>query len=385
MLDGAAVLKQSIQHVSKKSKKYFNFDMIAVTHDEDVADYCRDRLRDIGYKIVNKPSPVALHEIRNKKYADLIKGSGCCGEKEFLKLYGYNMTEYSIVVQLDLDTLILRPFDELFDAMLTDGTLYPESELANSPRTIVTSPSINGSAPTVVNAFFTRDYSSNVQYKDPEDLSPPNRIQIQGGMLILRPNPAVLDEFIGIIKEGDFLPGRGWGPEGWGGSRVGSGASDRFQGIVSFYYSGLHPNTGVDLHPCYYYSNAAPPRSKSGRCTTTESTCEDCRRTNFSDVFSFHFGGCLKPWECPFPDAVYDPFQDRGDACLLYHHAWHRTRYEFEKSHSSIAPSFNQTPDWYNVTDYYFGHCHLDDDEEFGYKYAPIDRSLFTSELKEIL
>ena len=43
--------------------------------------------------------------------------SGCCGDKEFLKLYSYTLVDYPIVVQLDLDSLIVQPLDDLFDAM----------------------------------------------------------------------------------------------------------------------------------------------------------------------------------------------------------------------------------------------------------------------------
>ena len=43
---------------------------------------------------------------------------GCCGEKEYLKLYAYALSEFPIVVHLNLHSLVLRPMEDLFHAML---------------------------------------------------------------------------------------------------------------------------------------------------------------------------------------------------------------------------------------------------------------------------
>ena len=39
------------------------------------------------------------------------------GEKEYLKLYSYLLLDYPVVVHLDLDTLVLKPMDDVFDIM----------------------------------------------------------------------------------------------------------------------------------------------------------------------------------------------------------------------------------------------------------------------------
>jgi alpha-N-acetylglucosamine transferase len=71
---------------------------------------------------------------------------GCCGEKEFLKLYSYTLTDYPIVVHLDLDSLVLQPFDDLFDSMLNgDNGALPVMH--------------NKSVPEKIHAFYTKDYN----------------------------------------------------------------------------------------------------------------------------------------------------------------------------------------------------------------------------------
>ena len=47
--------------------------------------------------------------------------SGCCGEEEYPKLYAYALSESPIMVHLNLDSLVLRPMDDLFHVMLGGG------------------------------------------------------------------------------------------------------------------------------------------------------------------------------------------------------------------------------------------------------------------------
>lgn len=390
LLDAAAVLKHSI-HLVTQSSRYPKMDMIALTHSSDVTPACRARFQELGYQVRSLPSPVSLEEIRNPDYARMIKGSGCCGEKEFLKLYGYNMTEYPIVVQLDLDMLLLRPLDDLIDAMLSPidmryqetalvpapvtsiGHVHPQTQ-SNGTNTVSTlSPTTTRTRPPI-HAFFVRDYNANLKYKQKNKVRPPQKLQIQGGFLVLRPDPSVLAEFIELIKTGDFQPLRGWTSEGWGGVLKGPGGSDRFQGIVSYFYSAIHPNTAVDLHPCYHDVNAGPPIGKSGKCATSQSQCEDCRETNFSKIYSVHFGGCRKPWDCIFTDSKDNPWGLRGPACLRMHHAWHKVRQDFQWTNRDPSPERQEAdqdrarnPE--NITDYYFGHCRPNAQSKSGYEY----------------
>ena len=88
--------------------------------------------------------------------AQLKESNGCCGEKELVKLEAYTLTDHPVVVHLDLDVVVLKPMDALFDMMLTkspvdwDTTnvpiMWPEKKL-----------------PEKVNAFFTRDCAYNIE------------------------------------------------------------------------------------------------------------------------------------------------------------------------------------------------------------------------------
>jgi len=355
LLDAAAVLKQSIQLSSRNS--HYKPHMIAFVHED--AEPCSSSLQALGYEIRPSPSPVSLEEIRNPDYAKIIRNSGCCGEKEFIKLYAYTLTDYPIVVQLDIDTLVLKQMDPLLDAML----------LPKRPIPSIMWPNTTGET---VHAFFTRDYNQNGK-KGPR--RPPNKIQVQGAFLIVRPNREVFEEYLQLIKNGQFVPGKGWGDQGWGGVQAGQGGSDRFQGIVSYYYSGLHPDTAVELNPCHFNQNAGKPRQRR-QCTTTkpEEDCEDCRLTNLSDIVSVHFGGCRKPWECPW-DGKKQPqrWSTRGEACKRFHREWHRVRRSLDGNHRMEEYTDEGTvdaPD--NITAYYYGHCVEDVKAKFGYRYIPM-------------
>jgi hypothetical protein len=229
------------------------------------------------------------------------------------------LTEYPVVVQLDIDTLILKPLDPLFDTLLQRTESSSSSAMKSLKDRYAMWTNQTTIEKTPVNAFFTRDYNSNLIYKQAHKMIPPHRLQVQGGFLVVRLNSSVLNEYVELIKTGDFVPFRGCTPQGWGGIRKGSGGSDRFQGLVSYFYSGIHPNDALELNHCYYNQNAGKPRV-NGKCTTGQENCEDCRTTNVSDIYSFHFGGCRKPWQCLFfgpkqPDA----WKSRGAACVKMH------------------------------------------------------------------
>ena len=62
------------------------------------------------------------------------------------------MTDYPIVVQLDLDSLVLQPFDDLFDSMLNNNGDNDNGAL----RLPVMH---NKSVPENIQAFYTKDYN----------------------------------------------------------------------------------------------------------------------------------------------------------------------------------------------------------------------------------
>lgn len=185
-----------------------------------------------------------------------------------------------MVVHLDLDTLVLKPLDDLFDVMLGKATDTSKLEVMWKDIPI----------PKQVNAFVTRDYNMvnpDTKYKP-----------VQGGFLVLRPSMETYKAFVDIIRVGDFREHGGWG------GKVGPFyGSMTFQGIIPYYYDYLHPGTAVELNRCVYNQMCDNPRDKrtvndivNGDCRTGETECEDCRSRALEDVVTAHFTLCQKPY-----------------------------------------------------------------------------------------
>jgi hypothetical protein len=357
--DGAAVLKHSI-HLSSirnpNSTSKYDYRLIAFIHPN--ATLCGSILERLGYQVDIRETPVDVTQIKNNSdMVSRVTKSGCCGEKEFLKLYSFTLLDYPVVVHLDLDTAILRPLDDLFDVML-----LPANATKHIPAAMWT--------PTVthpVNAFFSRDYpmiNPGRQVK---------KIGMQGGFFVVRPDQRFFDEFCSIIMSGQFYPG-----PGWGGPKLRYGGfygAAQIQGLVPYFYGHFHPNTSIELNRCYYNQMADSPfDKKKGVCFTGEAKCQDCRDTNIPDIYSVHYTLCQKPWWCPAPDHKWlseEIWQGRqGELCMKLHHEWHRVRNDLEQTWQISATSeygFANHSD--KVTRDSFGHCQKAKGGRFGYKY----------------
>lgn len=196
-MEGAAVLKYSIHQASihgNMGGKY-DYKMFAVYH-PDASD-CARELEDLGFKVFERQTPVKVEDIRGEVLRQKIENNGCCGSKELIKLEAYTFTDFPIVVHVDLDVLILKPLDILFDAMLEqsgDLTKYKDSLDVMWPGRPL---------PHKVNAFFTRDFGMIKYHRKYKP--------VQGGFLVLRPDNKVYKELVEIVKTGDFDERGGWG------------------------------------------------------------------------------------------------------------------------------------------------------------------------------
>lgn len=144
LVDGAAVLHQSIRLASRQSK--YGYKMIAFVHPD--AQGCVEALKNLGYEIQIRLTPFNETEIQSQDLRDAQRNS-CCGAKEYLKLYSYVLFEYPVVVHLDLDCLILKPLDDVFDLMLD-----PSFDRSRIPSMWLQPDEI----PEKVDFLFTRDY-----------------------------------------------------------------------------------------------------------------------------------------------------------------------------------------------------------------------------------
>jgi len=264
---------------------------------------------------------------------------------ELIKLEAYTLTDYPIVVHLDLDVLVLKPLDELFDMMMygsdhvepLKAIMWPEKEL-----------------PKQVDAFYTYDYNMVA-------ISKPHK-PVQGGFLVTRPSMEVYEEFRKIVLEGDFREGKGWG------GMIGPfhGAMT-FQGLIPYYYDILHPGKSIELNRCIYNQMCDNPRDQKtvndvvhGNCRIGTEECEDCRSRPLEDIVTTHFTLCQKPWGC-YPH-TQDTIQHR--LCRKLTREWYRIRSEMEKSwgRTGTGPGTHDTEN-------FFGYC----TKNFEKGYVPIE------------
>jgi hypothetical protein len=237
MTDAALVLRHSIHQTSSRvNVSHYDYKMYAIVHSQ--ATECSHLLHDAGFEIVIKDAPVQQQEIRGEFLRKRIHREWCCGHDEFIKLYAYTLPE-PIVVHLDVDFVIHQPMDEVFDALLYDkDSAIGKAARERIPRERPTDP-----FPDLPKAMMTRDWPQ---------VMPGRRAGYQAGFLVARTNPAVTDEVIEIIKEGNFVEGfqreNGWGGLGYGGF-VGAMA---MQGLMAYYYDIKAPNSWVELNQCRF-------------------------------------------------------------------------------------------------------------------------------------
>jgi hypothetical protein len=220
IMQGAAVLRHSVHLAhhhhnhhhhhrnnnsttssSSSSESKYDYEMIAIVHPAAI-DCPLEPLSKLGYTVLVRNTPFETENIRNGYFKSVVDGASCCGSKEYLKLYAYTLTMHDVAVVLDLDSVILKPLDGLFDALLLPPSSSSSSAVAAGagagagagaarPGVPVhrggdTGGDDNATTATtttsgVVEAFFTRDYNmideGNEMYAG-----------VQGGFLMVRPS-----------------------------------------------------------------------------------------------------------------------------------------------------------------------------------------------------
>ena len=340
---GAAVLAHSI-HLSSirnfaQSGSYYDYKLIVFVHPD--AQGCADIFKEFGYEIQIRDTPFQVADMKNSWLQKRIVKSGCCGEKEYLKLYSYVQFDYPVVVHLDLDSLILKPMDHLFDVMLGDKESIGMEGLESARKKI----SVMHDEPLPqsgsFDAYFTRDYNM---------VKPGHKhVGVQGGFLIVRPSQAAFDEYIQIVLEGNYNERSGWGKKGYGGYY----GAQQIQGICSYFYDDKHPGTGVELNKCYYNAMADPPRQKrSGRCRDGRQECQDCRDVPLEEIYSLHFTECHKPWICPRFGT-----SSGQDICQKFHGEWYRIREDLERVRALERQREYVQPNGGHMPEIFRGYC----------------------------
>jgi len=345
LLDMAAVLKHSIHLTSRQnSKSRYDYQMYAFLH-EDAKPQCQPLapvLTKLGYTVLWKPTPFSLDDISDDHafVKTKIQNQGCCGEREFLKLYTLGLVQHKIAVHLDLDSVLFKPMDHLYDAMLHPDDNDARHQVYEDQQPQEATGENKPNLPLEILSYFTRDYNmaiANIQ---------PSRVLMQGGFWIVRPNQTTLEDIVSLITNHADLYDKdcGWGGCALSSARLYGGAG--FQGVISYYYTYYMHNRGhnnkqgksstttthsdqpasfVELDRCYYNSMADKARKACFKEGSNDVVaCNHCNEVgDFSKIYGAHLTLCQKPRLC-------GPYHGE-QLCYRFQHAWHAIRADWER------------------------------------------------------
>lgn len=202
LVDAATVLAYSVYHHSARhpsSNSKYDFKLYAIVHKQ--AESCSGTLRDLGFEILLRDPPVTLEEMSSASLRKHAPRAWCCGEAEFIKLYAYTLLEHDIVVHLDIDFLITKPMDDLYDSMLLD----PHSAEGQAARSKIPLERPTDPWPDNIEAFVTRDWGQVIPGRKPG---------FQAGFVVLRPSISIFEQVLDTIRQTDYDGGysheNGW-------------------------------------------------------------------------------------------------------------------------------------------------------------------------------
>lgn len=187
--DGSIVLRHSIHQNSVRnpaSGSKYDYEMYAIIHEK--ASACAPILEDVGFKVLIKDPPVVKSDIRGDYLRKTIHKEVCCGADEFVKLHAYTIPA-PLVVHLDIDFIVKKPMDAVFDAIL-GGNETSRSMVEREDPTVAW--------PERIEAAITRDYTSAY---------PGRKAGFQAGFWIVRPSHTHFEKLVEIIKEGNYVEG----------------------------------------------------------------------------------------------------------------------------------------------------------------------------------
>jgi hypothetical protein len=293
-IDGPAILSHSIHQIHSHLNysalsKYRNYSLYAIIHPD--AERCTKHLVKFGFHPLLRSVPVNVTNITSPRYRYLIETDGCCGSREFLKLWSFTLVQHDIVVHMDVDGFLQRPLDVIFDTMLRKNYSYPELDTSDSFLEPRFRSHLGFRELSRIDFAFTRDY--NQQSKITAD---PQRYGVQGGFFVLRPSWKTFHEMSTLLHLGNYTLNKGWGKLYFGGYY----GSPQIQGFLSYYFTALYPQSAIELNRCYHNAMLDDPHDISGRCKSGQISCQDCREVPLSEMFFVHLTLCWKPWQVRF-------------------------------------------------------------------------------------
>jgi len=240
-LDGAAVLAKSIRDTHGPHESPHRHHLVALVTEEVVRGASARKLEALGFRLVQRDSPLEASEIRQDFLREKIVKDGCCGITELMKLYAFTLTDYDQVVHLDTDSMVAQNMDELW---------YHEESM-----------------------LYTSDYGMAT--------GRPSVPPVQGGFFVVKPSLTVFDALVETVREGHYTQGRGWGDRNTG--RFYGGMT--IQGLLPYFYAfRAPPEASIELDRCIYNNMVENPR---------------CKEISPALIKNAHFTTCQKPWNCP--------------------------------------------------------------------------------------
>jgi len=339
-LDAAAILKYTIHRnsihnpmLSPPSK--YSYQMLALLHPSvkdcfDVDGYSRtDALQLLGYDVRTMDIPVPLDEIQNEFLRNQIPGAMESKERNLIRLQAFGLVEFDVVVLMDLRTLIVEKLDDLIDIVAfsndeSKGTDRLEGILQRVELVDASRSNQDQVLQQPISAIYTRDYSSVTPEKRNVGISP--------NLVVLKPSQTIYNEFMNILKEGDYRR-----DSGWGGSGIGGFLGDMTtRGILAYYYDILHPSNGIEVNHCRYNNMASNPYIRMNGSTVCRNgnekppNCQDCRNRSIqsSDISVMNMSTCRDPWNCYHHSETTDSLR----LCRNMHSFWFQTRRELENA-----------------------------------------------------
>lgn len=374
LFDGAAVLKRSIELNSwpkhPHSRYASNFYALVLKQDDGELDECSKILQLAGWEVLLQDNPIVYTNLIKEPEGSSLKagigGDGCCGDKELIKLATYKLTNHPIAVHLDLDTLVLHPMDELYNAMHFNSDTVEGKQARMKLGEVVAPTYLNRRSSgnpamdanitmesiltnMTVNAYFTKDYNMIGSYRHAQ------RVGVQGGFLVVRPSVATYTSILELIYSGEFYPGHDAGETGWFKSGYGRHiwGSLTIQGLMAYYFDVLEIQHSIELNRCRYNNiadnarvstfanNPKYPRGtllpfvrdeSNPRYNFVDTTCRDsrescddvdCQRFPLEKVRLSHFTYCKMPWRCS-PCSYLETYKE--PMCYAMLREWFRVR-----------------------------------------------------------
>lgn len=377
--DDLSVLKHSIElnsyPLNPNSKYSAQFYGIVPPHLKDSGCAASLQAENFTVRILDLP---ATPETIKPPLSQTIARNGCCGHSELMKLHIYTIDPklHPVSVNLDLDTLVLKPFDTLFDTILyphdtPNGKIARERLISEGyvAPTYIQQHKDNIIQHQTFDAFYTKDYNMVRQGWQEQ------RVGMQGGFMMVRPNQTIFDELIQIVKDGNFIMGRDIG-KGWNGSGYGMHiwGAQTIQGLLAYYYND-HWSTSVELHRCRVNQIADNPRRSSAdqrlprvtllvansslwhdtTCRDGRQNCDDtqCQNWPINETTMAHFTYCKTPRRCMVTDVSHFEYLNQY-ACTDMVREWFRTRQSLERHRKMSVPVEDESSYFFNTT---FGYC----------------------------